>query len=143
MGELVEGEYQSRAWWLQPPSLWRVSEHCLGRQCWSDLWTMASLGNYKWAGRGCNTAPSVWGILSQPPACLANAQLAHQCTVRPHHQHNSSSFPSYLPTSSPDLCGACGSEMKTDFLCRFFSSRRGSASWNVCQQRNSGLSPYI
>ena len=98
-------------------NLCRVSEHCLGRQCWSDLWTMASLGNYKWAGRGCNTAPSVWGILSQPPAL---GLLAH-------HQHNSkhsSSSPSYQPP--PDLCAACGLEMKTDFLCPvFFSAQLG------------------
>ena len=118
--------------------LCRVSEHCLSRQCWSDLWTMASLGNYKWAGRGCNTAPSVWGILSQQPAL---GLLAHHC-VCAHHQHNSkhsSSTPSYQPP--PDLCAACGLAMKTDF-CVVFFSRHSSASWNACQQRNSGLSPY-
>ena len=44
---------------------------------------MASLGNYKWAGRACNTAPSVWGILSQ----ISGLGAVRIITILPHRHH--------------------------------------------------------
>ena len=114
--------------------LCRVSEHCLSRQCWSDLWTMASLGNYKWAERGCNTAPSVWGILSHSLPWSRRSVGWVQCASSPFF------LIAITPTSSGSLwCLRLRDENR--FFVSFFS-RHGSAPWNACQQRNSGLSPY-
>ena len=108
---------------------------------------MASLGNYKWAERGCNTAPSVWGILSQLGRSHHSGFASSTFTSTTASSTSMSSTQLLLHSSSVPLyhhplisvVPAAGDE--NNFLASFFS-RHSSASWNACQQRNTGLSPY-